>query len=271
MRGAGAVLLVLSLSVASIVLAAPYNSPTPDGRVTTEPGDWEPDEWVVDDPADDCRWQLGEADLDDLYVTWDGYALYVGIITVNDPSDYGNGYVLYMDTDAQAGITGATDFTYADFYPRRITLSTMGCDVVLGVWNLDEGSMDVRHCADPTSTTPVGGGIQDMDVGLKHIEIAIPWHGLYGLGEDEECVPAGTTLRFIAAIVGGDNSGAYDAMPNSSTGIESNLSTPWDAYTDLDEYYEALVDTNGDSIPDVHTATPVGHMSWGQLKGVFAE
>ena len=140
---------------------------------------------------------------------------------MNEPSSYRNGHVLYIDTDAQAGITGATDFTYAGFYPRRVTFSTMGCDVIMGVWNLDMGSLDVRHCTDPTSTTPLQGGIRLIDLGLKHIEIAIPWHGLYGLGEDEERVPAGAKLRFIAAIVGGDNSGAYDAMPNTSTGVES--------------------------------------------------
>jgi len=44
MKGLAVLLAVLSLCVASLVLATPYNAPTPDGRVTNDPGDSEPDE-----------------------------------------------------------------------------------------------------------------------------------------------------------------------------------------------------------------------------------
>ncbi|MCK5597909.1 MAG: carboxypeptidase regulatory-like domain-containing protein, partial [Candidatus Eisenbacteria sp.] len=50
--------------------------------------------------------------------------------------------------------------------------------------------------------------------------------------------------------VGGDGSGAYDALPTSSTGVESNASTEWNAITDLDVYVEFPVDANGDGVPD---------------------
>ncbi len=259
-------LLILVLVSASI--GQPYNTPTVDGHVSTDPGDWQLDEWVVDDVPDDCRWGPSDADLDDLYVTWDGTQLYAGIKTVNGPSGFGNGYLLFIDTDAQGGITGATDFSSADYYPRHITFSTMGADVVMGCWNLEIGSMGVRHCADPSSTTPVAGWIGIPHPGWKHIELSVPWDGLFGMGPG--LVPPGTTLRFIAAVVGGDGSGAYDAMPTSSTGAESNPSTPWDAYTDLDLFFEVTVDANGDGVPD-NAASPVDEVTWSRLKAVFTE
>ena len=259
---------LLCLVLASAAVGQPYNTPTVDGHVTTDPGDWLPDEWVVDDVPDDSRWGSTDADLDDLYVTWDATSLHVGITTVNGPSGYGNGYLLFIDTDAQAGITGATDFSSADFYPRQITFSTMGADVVMGCWNLVIGTMGVRHCVDPSSTTPVAGWAGILDPGWKHIELSVPWDGLFGVGPGQ--VPPGTKLRFISSVVGGDMSGAYDAMPTSSTGVESNPSTPWNAFTDLDLFYEVTVDANGDGVPD-NAASPVEELTWGRLKEAFAE
>ena len=267
MRGHSVPMLLLSLVLASTALALPYNSPMPDGHVTVGDGDWELDEWAVDDSPYDCRWGSSDPDLDDLYVTWNSGILFFGITTTNLPSPYGSGYLLYIDTDAQNGITGATDFTDADFYARRITFSTMGADVLFGVWNLDPGIMDIRHCSDPTSTTPIYESYMQVDPWWQHIEVAVSWNGLYGLGDGN--VPPGATLRFIAAIVGGPPSGAYDAMPTSSTGFETDPSNPWDAYTDLDVYYEAVVDANGDGTPDAFT-TPVEVRTWGQIKSMFS-
>ena len=268
MRGRLALVALIGAALASSAVAEPYNTPTVDGRVTTDPGDWLEDEWVVDDPGNDCRYYPSDADLNDLYVTWNGTQLYVGIKTLNGPSDFGNGYLLFVDTDAQNGITGATDFSSANFYQRQITFSTMGADVVMGCWNLDIWTMDVRHCSDPLSTTPVSGWAGAVHPGWQHIELSLPWEGLFGTGPG--LVPPGTTLRFISAVVGGDGSGAYDAMPTSSTGVESDHGTPWNAYTDLDIFFEAIVDGNGDGVPDF-AASPVGSASWSRLKKFFTE
>jgi len=263
----------LSMLAALLVLLAcgsayseTYNTPTIDGTVVVDPADWDADDLAVDDPDDDCRYAPGDPDVDDLYVTWDADSLYVGIITARAPGGYGNGYVLFIDFDAQAGITGATDFTSADFYARKITFSTMGADVVMGAWNL-EGAF-LKFCSDPTSTTDVPEQFTASDVDAKHIEAAVSWNGLYGLGRGN--VPEGTVLRFIATIVGGDGSGAYDAMPTSSAGTESDPATPWDATTDLDVYYEAVVDSDNDGIPDVGYS-PVEPVSWGRIKGMYSE
>ncbi|MFH1502363.1 MAG: glucodextranase DOMON-like domain-containing protein [Candidatus Eisenbacteria bacterium] len=236
-----------ALLLACVSAAKTYNTPTIDGRVEQSETDWDGDEWGVDDPVDDGRWYPSDPDLDDLYVTWSADSLFVGIKTQRGPGGFGNGYILFMDTDAQNGITGATDFTNADFYPRKITFSTMGADVIMGGWNLPP-QFDIKHCSDPTNTTPVEESTSSANPGLLHVEAGFSWNGLFGLGQG--VVPAGTTLRLVAAVVGGDGSGAYDAMPTSTSGAESNPATPWDATTDLDVYYEVVVDGDMNGVPD---------------------
>ena len=247
-------LLIVSVLVSLVLVGAAsartYNTPTVDGRVQVGDADWDADERGVDDPLDDGRYYPSDPDLDDLYVTWSADSLFVGIKTDRAPGSFGNGYVLYIDIDAQNGITGATDFTSADFYPRHITFSTMGADVIMGGWGGGSfpTTFDFKDCTDPTSTTPLDGVYYAANPGLEHVEFGVPWNSLYGLGEG--VVPEGTVLRFVAAVVGGDNSGAYDAMPTTSTAIETDPATPFDAYTDLDVYYETIVDADLDGTPD---------------------
>lgn len=260
------ILLLLSVVCLALASAVPssaetYNTPTIDGVVNISVSDWADDEFAVDDPDTDCRYHPNDADMDDLYVTWDADSLYVGIITARPPGGYGNGYVLFIDTDAQDGITGATDFTSADFYARRITFSTMGADAVMGAWNLEGPFMKV--CTDPTATTDMPEHRAASNTTVRHIEAAVSWNGLYGLGPG--AVPPGTTLRFIAAVVGGDGSGAYDAMPTSTSGLESDAATPYDATTDLDVFFEIVVDHDSNGVPD-EGATDVERSSWGRIK-----
>jgi len=252
-RFAPYVLMLAALCVAWPAGARTYNRPTIDGHVTTNPNDWEVDELAYEDPNDDCRYFPDDGDLVKFYVTWDADSLYVGLTTTNGPSSFGNGYVLWIDTDSQAGITGATDFLAADFYPRNITFSDFGADVVMGGWNLPV-NFDAKHCTDPTSTTPVEGFRSYCNPGWKHVEAAFSWDGLFSLGEG--VVPAGTTLRFMAAVVGGDGTGAYDALPTTASGIETDSGTPFDATIDLDRSVEIPVDTNADGVPD--TGYPPG-------------
>ena len=252
-RYAVAAAAVLVLLVAASALSNSYSTPTIDGHVTIETGDWQSDELAWRDPNNDNRWGPSDGDLVDLYVTWDADSLYVGVKTVNGPSGYGNGYLVYIDTDAQVEdatgeLTGATEMTAADFFQRQIEFGTIGADVMMGMWNFEPGNHGVRDCSDPTSTVIIDESYIQINPGFKHIEFGIDWNGIYGLGR--AAVPPGTTLRIICAVVGGDGSGAYDALPTSSTGVESNGSTAWDAITDLDIYVEFPVDADGDGVPD---------------------
>lgn len=257
----------LALAAALLVLisgaatAKTYNSPYVDGHVTVATNDWDADDLGVTDPANDCRYYPSDGDLTQLYVTWDADSLYVGVTTTNGPSSYGNGYLLFIDTDAQNGITGTTDFTSAVFYPRRVRFTTMGADVVMGGWNLPV-TFDVRYCPSPAQMTPFTEVVTQCNPGWQHFEARFSWNGLFGLGQG--VVPSGTTLRFIAAVVGGDGAGAYDAMPTSSSGVESNPATAWNATVDLDRYHEVVVDGNADGVPD--TGFPPG----GSISGTVA-
>ncbi len=263
-RYAAAAVAVLVLLVAASALSNSYNTPTIDGRVTTELGDWKSDELAWRDPNNDNRYSPWDGDLVDLYVTWDADSLYVGVKTTNGPSGYGNWYLVFIDTDAQNGITGATDMGSADFNARKIRFSTMGADVMMGVKDLNMGIEDfgIWHCSDPTSMTVVDETYTQINPGFQHIEFGIDWNGIYGLGR--AAVPPGTTVRVICAVTGGPGSGAYDALPTSSTGAESNSSTPWDAYTNLDLYVEFPVDADADGVPD--TNYPPG----GSISGTVA-
>ncbi|MBD3367306.1 MAG: hypothetical protein GF405_03890 [Candidatus Eisenbacteria bacterium] len=224
-----------------------YNSPNVNGRVQTQAGDWEADELVFNDPNDDCRYYPSDADLDNLWVTWDADSLYVGIKTVNGPGGYGNGYLLFIDTDWQNGVTGATDFTSADFYARQLVFEGFGAEVVMGGWNLPV-TFDAKFCSDPTSTTDLTEFYSQCNPGLKHIEARFSWNELYGIGPGQ--VPPGTTVQFIAAVVGGDGSGPYDLMPTSSSALETSGGTAWNALITADEAVEIVVDANSDGVPD---------------------
>jgi hypothetical protein len=260
-RYLAAAVVALTLLMSATALPNSYNRPIIDGHVTSsETGaDWWPDELAYRDPNNDNRYYPSDSDLVDLYVTWDADSLYVGLTTVNGPSSFGNGYIVYIDTDAQNGVTGGTDFTAADFYARQITLSNMGADVMMGFWNFQAGTEGIVHCEDPANTTPIVDREFAYNPGFKHMEFGIGWDGIYGLGAG--VVPAGTKLRFICAVVGGDGTGPYDALPTSSTGIESNSSTPYDAVVNLDEYVELPVDANSDGVPDV------GYPPTGKISG----
>jgi hypothetical protein len=259
------------LAVAPIATGTTYNTPTIDGSVQVSSGDWDEDEIVIDDAADDSRY--GEADLDDLYLTWDATSLYVGLTTSLPPGSFGNGYVVFIDKDAhETTITGATDFTAADFYPRLVTFTDMGADIVIGGWSF-QTTFDVRDCVDPTNTQPIAGATSAYNAGALSFEVAIPWSDIYGGGGT---VPVGAAIKVVAASVGGDGSGAYDAAPNSShdsdvdgTPDESDPDTAWDAYTDLDVFFEVVVDGDMDGVADDGRSIDIDPTTFGAIKALF--
>ncbi|HEC83237.1 MAG TPA: hypothetical protein ENI46_01965, partial [Firmicutes bacterium] len=204
--------VLFAILVAGYAGATTYNSPQIDGTVSVGPSDWDEDEFLLDDANDDSRYH--EADIDDIYVTWDSTNFYIGVKTNLAPGGYGNGYVVFIDTDAHlASITGATDFTNANFYPRHITFSGMGADLVIGGWSF-QSPFDVRYCSDPTRTQRVPAFVSNFNPGMRSFEVMIPWASIYP--DAENVVAEGASLKIVVVSVGGDNSGAYDAAPNSS-------------------------------------------------------
>jgi len=256
------------LTGAAAASATPYNTPFIDGHVTTESYDWDADELAVDDPVDDCRYDW-DTDIDDVYVTWDSQGLYIGFSTDGGPGPYGNNLVVFVDTDAQEGITGTTDF--ADYVPCpwHISFSTMGVDMI--VHGSDTGAWTsipfvVMNCENPANPTPILAFLSFWNPAWRHEEIGISWDGIYELGTG--IVPPGTSIRVVAAVTGGPGAGAYDAAPSTSTGIETDPEVLWDAYTDLDVYFEVVVDGNQDGFPDSQIS-PVAMSTWGSIKALF--
>jgi hypothetical protein len=241
------------LVTVSAANATTYNTPQVDGAINVSADDWDANELLLVDTPNDSRYN--EADVDKIYVTWDADNLYVGIKTVLPPGGFGNGYVVFIDKDAQASATtGATDFTSANFFPRHIRFLGMGADAVIGGWSFQQ-PFDVRDCADPTKTKAISGAASAYNASQLSFEVKIPWSGLYPGAAVK--VPAGSRLKIVAVSVGGDNSGAYDAAPSSGrdsngNGIpdESDPATAWDAYTDLDRFLEVPLDANLDGTPD---------------------
>ncbi len=245
--------VLFAILVAGYAGATTYNSPQIDGTVSVSPSDWDEDEFLLDDANEDSRYH--EADIDDIYVTWDSTNFYIGVKTNLAPGGYGNGYVVFIDTDAHlASITGATDFTNANFYPRHITFSGMGADIVIGGWSF-QMPFDVRYCSDPTNAQSIPDFVSAFNPGMRSFEVMIPWSRIYP--DAEGVVDEGAAMRIVAVSVGNDNSGAYDAAPNSShdadgDGVpdENDTDLHWDDYTDLDRFLEITIDVDNDGIPD---------------------
>ncbi len=261
-KGIAAVTIVTTILVSTFLLATTFNSPTIDGLINIAPDDWDQDELLIDDSPNDCRYP--EADIDNVYATWDSANFYVGVKTSKPPGGYGNGYVVYIDTDGQnPAITGATDFTNANFYPRRVKLENMGAEIIIGGWSF-QTPFDVKYCSDPTKTKPVPNATTSYNRSSLSFEAKIPWASMF---QGVNGVPAGTVIKIVVVSVGGDGSGAYDAAPNSGKdrdgdGIpdESDPNLPWNEYTVLDRNLEIVVDWDRDGIPD-RNFPPRGYIS----------
>jgi hypothetical protein len=107
----------------------------------------------------------------------------------------------------------------------------MGAEIVIGGWSF-VSDFDVHYCSDPMSTQSVPGYTSAYNPGMRSFEVKIPWSKVYpGTGGT---VSDGAVMRIVAVSIGGDNSGAYDAAPNSSNDAgASALSDPGDAGTDV--------------------------------------
>ena len=220
---------------AVLVGGTPYNSPTVDGVIEISADDWDSDELVADDPADDSHW-LGN-DIDNIYLTWDANYLYVGVeYEISD-----NAMIIYFEDGTPGGIT---DFNsergYSGAFPRNITFpDSVGIDFIVASWN-GEGPY-VYLTAEGTSTDITGECLTATGDSYSQ-EVAIPWSALYP--DAEGAVIPGAQLRIVGVIAGGDNWGAADAVPDNPSvdgGEGPHL---------LTEFITIPLDTGGDGIPD---------------------
>ncbi|MCD6417452.1 hypothetical protein J7M00_01550, partial [bacterium] len=227
---------IFLVSAVFFAFAVPYNTPTIDGVITISPDDWDADELRGDDPADDSYWGTAN-DFDDIYLTWDADFIYFGLkYTVSD-----NGMVLYIEASIDGGVV---DFNstrgYMGAYPRNITFpDSVGIDFFIGSWN---GAGPFVYLAADSNSVEITSSCPTATGGNFVQEIAVPWGVIFD--DVGGIVPPNLNLKVVGVIVGGDDYGAGDAVPDNPSvdgGEGPNL---------LTEYVEIPVDEDGDGIPD---------------------
>ena len=246
-RGGSLVAGVLLL--ATLVFPTTFSSPVIDGAIS---GDWSGDEWILDDSNTDSPWQGNE--VDDVYLTWDADNLYLAIRhSLNN-----NGIVLYLDAGTGAA-DGSADVSGLDAWPRNIQFSGFTAEFQYGKWNEQGGNF--YHILNGTTTDDLTAQVEIATAGANgETELRIPWNTLYGLGAG--AVPAGASLKLVATMVGGDDTGAHDSAPDNAS------VPPADVFgaTLLDNFYVITVDQDSDGLPDSGVSPGMGAgVSWNPL------
>ncbi|MEJ5310641.1 MAG: hypothetical protein WHX52_12785 [Anaerolineae bacterium] len=218
-----AISLLLLVNVDAVLADPPVGTtPVIDGtigadwadRTTLYPGGT----WLVDDPSNDSLWGA-DNEIHDIYINWDANNLYFGV----DFSADSNGVLLYVDFGDAAGITDflgtAAGGSYTGAWPRRVSFpATNGVDLFYGGWNGANGNIYRANgsTASTDITAQCGGPLAANQGGRRfHVEFSCPWSEL---GFTAPVYPGGgvPTINVIAAIVGGDNYGGGDAVPDAT-------------------------------------------------------
>ncbi len=240
-------LLILLFSIfAALVLARPFNTPVIDGTITGDGIDWEADELQVDDPPVGADW--GPNQIEQLWVTYDSLALYIGVnYEVSD-----NAMVVYI---AAGTGTGAQDVSGIDWYARNFDFSDgVLADFLIAGWNGSD--LGIRRILDPATTDDItslceNANLRQSPTGFFYNgEIRIPWDVIYG--SDPGTVPAGSEIRIVAVIAGGDGWNGPSSAPYND-GMDGS-----GAKTTLINMHTVYVDMNGDGIPDAGEGTISG-------------
>lgn len=242
--------LFTALFVAAFVsmpAARPFNSPAVDGLIVVDPADWDADDLAVDDPTGESPW--GPNDIDDLWTTFDDTYLYIGIrYQVAD-----NGMIVLLDMGTG---TGAADINGLDWYARNFNVpDSLLCEFIIAGWN--GSGPEVRRILDPSTTADLTGNClvatQTID-GWFESEIAIPWETIYESGPG--AVLPGAVAKSVALIVGGDNWNGPDSAPDNE-GMDGS-----GAATTLTNFFNLVVDGNGDGVPDGFTGSIAGSVAY---------
>lgn len=214
-------------------------------------GDFEPDEWVVDEstvvpePVGDSRWGA-DNEISALALTWDDFNVYVGIRVVTASTSL----MLVLDS-ACGGLDGLGN---AGPFKRNVEFAGIRPNVVVSAGPIaGEALLATVDCDNPLTTIDAAlyQSVYGQDGAADGaLEIAIPWD-LLG---DFERTPAGTripagggSLRALAIVTAGSGKGAGDAIPNPSVALDGDSTR----VAILNNYIELNLDGNGDGLLDV--------------------
>jgi len=230
------IIVTLIVVIATVLVARPFKSPVIDGTITGDGTDWDYDDLAVDDPLGDTTW--GPNEIDDLWVTYDSLALYIGVrYRVSE-----NAMIVLID----AGLdVGASDINNLDWYPRNFNFpDTTLANLIIANW--DASPLGVRRILDNETTEDITSLCQTANAPKGDFffegEVRIPWDAIYQLGEGK--VIPGVKVKLVALLAGGDNWNGIDSAPdNPGMDGEGNPTTIVNMYT-------LKIDADADSIPD---------------------
>lgn len=212
------------------------------------------DEWVLDagtsvpEPPGDSRWGL-DNDIRRIAVTWDVYNLYVAI-----ECTVANTAVLLCVDCGCGGFAGLQDVPLLE---RNIVFRDCTPNVIVHAGrSLDRPQALSADCAhaprilfeDEYRALLYQGKFPD-----GALEVAIPWELFpeFRVMGDEIVVPAaGYSLRLLAAISGGEATGAGDAAPNTTLLLDNDSTS----VALLDNHIIIPLDADGNGTLDIGAA-----------------
>ncbi|MFH1841729.1 MAG: FlgD immunoglobulin-like domain containing protein, partial [bacterium] len=221
---------------------------TVDGRF--ESGEWLYGYSLPD--SNDSAWTAAN-EIDGLYASWDSVYLYLGL----DGVVSNNSWLIYLDVDPDS-LTGEIDLMAIDAWERGASFSATGfrADFQYGCYQHQsayDGDGFWQILSPTTSQDRSGEILSAFDSYHIHgdaggSELAIPWHTLYGLGNN--AVPPGARLSIVAAI-------CWDPEPDGELGGDSAPNNLTAGLPEIDTVWTLDLDGNGDGIPDVLHLSPV--------------
>ncbi|MPW38176.1 hypothetical protein GBV73_00370 [Thermococcus sp. 101 C5] len=236
-------LMVLSLVPAAKFASALYGTKVIDGNL----GDWGTLDLVA---KDKLGYGVDGGNLSSLYVSYDDQYLYIAL-EANNKANWGMAYGIGIDVDPDSGngYTGTSDA-----WGRSISFSgNYAIDYELYTWWDDSQAKPTVEGQENVAFLPwvgdhweyktigeVGGSFGwsgDSSVGLKTLEIKIPWNAIGGKTNK---------IAVIVWVTGGEGS-AVDALPESS--VVKDNPNEWgdtDYFTDLAEIYIVPKTIDGD-------------------------
>ena len=228
---------LIVLMVASLPLARPYKTVVVDGTITGDGIDWDADDLAVDDPPLGADW--GPNQIEQLWVTYDSLALYIGI-----NYQVSNNAMLVL-VDALGPGEGTSNINTLDWYARNFNFpDSVRADHIIANW--DGGALGVRRITSDTATEDITTQVTVANTTktdfFRNGEIRLPWDVLYGTAPGT--VPAGSKVRLVALIAGGDHWNGPSSAP-WNPGMDGSGSP-----TTLVNLWTVSLDRDGNGIPD---------------------
>jgi len=227
--------VAIILAVAPAALGLTYHTITVDGDIS----DFDPPaELIWDDAPTDCHWENN--DLDDLFLTWDQDALYVGVMF---RLEVANSINLYFDLSLPGGAQDLGTVAWPKFYytvgwRAHFSVNVAG-DGTLGIFRIYD------DCADEEITDTYGSELAAAttfnDDRTGAFECRLPWTVLYPDG-----IPARARIGTVAVLTGFREYAGADAAPDQTPDVGPGP----EPYDILDIIRSVSLDADGNSVPE---------------------